>query len=727
MKHVIRSLAVFFLLSSCHPAQECPTIGPWRTAVETQTQKVVLDPDVMRIFSSRSTQKPPSRLAWSPDGKTIAMLEKSLESPDTTRLWLADVEKRRKRPLFLGEDTTVQDFGWLTADTLAVQTRDKIIRASLDGQVTETIPDSSDISRLTPSPDGQWLAYVRDNNLYAFSLRIQTEIPLSVNDAANVCSGCVSWLYEEEFRTQKGFEWSKDSTRLWFRQVDTGEMESATIATEQSDAMETVPYAHPGKNNPRVSIGVVSLNGDATKTVVLPPAGDNDWYLPDVMWHPNGATVLMTRMDRLQTHFELLQCSIGSEPPCESVYTQMDPRWINYPGLPVFTPDGTQYVMRLELDDFAQAYMFDATTHVYRPLTHGEFQVRQIATVDNAAVYFTAGTTDPLNVGIHRVAVADGVITPVNDSPGTHAPLFAPSRSEYPLMFVDTFSSVDVAPVVNLCDKSGTTVFRLDAFGEADYRPPVDVINEFGTLENADGVTLHVHITRPKVTGDLKYPAMVYVYGGPGYQAVANRYNTTFTAWRDMMAKRGFVIFTLDNRGSTGRGRSFETPIHRNLNAVALADQLDGVRWLKKQSYVDANRIGIIGWSFGGTLTLTALLSTENVFRLGVAIAPVTDWHRYDTAYTERYMQRPEDNAENYAATDLTRMTTGLTEKLLLVHGTSDRNVLPAHSFEFVRQCALNGRKIDTLFYPGEDHSIENRKMRAHLFSAITKFIESNL
>lgn len=720
MKKIWIIIVVMALISCGKQVPQCPTVAPFQSLLHSKANR--LDPDVVRIFSNHSTQKPLNNMKWSPDGNTVAFLESQTGEAEGTRLWVVDVEKLRKRPLFLGDDLSITDFMWADADTLLFQSGNKIFTATLDGETTDMLNSETAVDGLSISPDKKYLAYTQKSNLFLYSVASGKESQLTHNDEAFVCSGCVSWLYDEEFETEKGIGWSPDSKKIWFRQVDQRHVPKRTVDLSEPGATETIAYSKAGESNPIVSLGVVSVEDKDFPIKWANVSGDDTAYLPDAMWHPGNSKLLVTRLDRLQTRFELLQCDESLI--CETVFTHTDPRWINYPGLPVFSQDGSAYALQLGLEEFPQVVLFDGDTHGHKALTHGPINVTKINGVTTNAVIFTANQKDPVSNGIYEVAVSDGVITPVNITPGHHLGQYSPDLK----MFIDTYSNVNASPSVHICDMNGKPVMRIDGSENEDYRPPDEVINEFTSFESERGDVLYVHITRPKITDKNKrYPVMVYVYGGPRYQAVMNRYNTTFTAWRNLMAKRGFILFTLDNRGAAGRGREFEMAVHRNLTAAALEDQLSGIQWLKKQSYVAKDRIGIMGWSFGGTMTLNALLRTEDIFKLGVALAPVTDWRRYDSAYTERYMQRPEDNTENYDATDLTRLPAALTERLLMVHGTGDRNVLPEHTQAMWSQFVLAGKQVEMLLYPGENHSIQNQKKRAHLFSEITRFIEQYL
>ncbi|MBN2342553.1 MAG: DPP IV N-terminal domain-containing protein [Deltaproteobacteria bacterium] len=713
---------IVLLAAACSKAPPCPTVAPFQSLLNGNRVHNGVDPDIARIFSGHATEKPPAGFKWAPDSRTIAYLETSPGNDDDTRLWVIDAVKRRKRPLFIGESETVAHFVWLDAGTLLVQTKDKVFTLTLDGEIREVLSPATDIEALQASPDGRYLSYRKQANLFVYKIEDEAEMQLTHIEESFMCAGCVSWLYEEEFETEQGYGWSKDSTRLWFREVDERHVQKRTVDLETIGETKHIPYSKAGESNPLVKIGVVDVT-DGSHTIHYADAvADDDAYLPDAMWHPVRNTLIITRLDRLQTRFDLLQCDEALV--CTPVFSHTDPRWVNYPGLPRFSLDGSGYALNMELGEYAHIHWFDSGTHEHRPLTKGSFQVRQIEAVTNDAVYFAANPNDPLSLGLYKVSISDGTMTAVNKTPGHHEAVYAPDAS----LHLDTYSNIDASPSVHLYDNSGHSLLRIDETEGRDYRPPKEIVNEFSTIESEHGDTLYIQVTRPDTTVKNKtYPVLVYVYGGPRYQAVMNRYNTTFTAWRNLMAQRGFVVFSLDNRGSAGRGRTFETAAHRNLTATALEDQLTGIKWLKRQSYVAKDRIGILGWSFGGTMTLTALLHTENLFRLGVAIAPVTDWRRYDTAYTERYMQRPIDNSENYLATDLTRRARELTEHLMIVHGTGDDNVLPENSMAMIDAIAREGRQVDIRLYPGQPHSISDRASRVHLFSEITRFIEQYL
>jgi dipeptidyl-peptidase-4 len=235
-------------------------------------------------------------------------------------------------------------------------------------------------------------------------------------------------------------------------------------------------------------------------------------------------------------------------------------------------------------------------------------------------------------------------------------------------------------------------------------------------------------LTRPEaLEPKRRYPVLIHVYGGPHAQVVRNAFRPSFQPWRDLLASRGVLVFSVDGRGSGGRGHEFETPIHRRLGKVELEDQLAGVDYLKSLPFVDPERIGIFGWSYGGTMTLNALLKTKDVFRVGVAVAPVTDWRQYDTAYTERYMQRPSDNPEGYRETALAPAAGDLKVPLLLVHGLADDNVHFSNSAHLVDAMVEAGRVLETAFYPGKSHGIRGGRVRVHLFTRVTRFLERHL
>jgi dipeptidyl-peptidase-4 len=424
---------------------------------------------------------------------------------------------------------------------------------------------------------------------------------------------------------------------------------------------------------------------------------------------------------------EILSCD-PAKGSCDALIEERDPRWVNLVGPPVFFGKKSEFLWISERDGFAHIHRFDAEGRQKGQLTGGEWAVRGIAAVDEeqAVVYFTGNAENPLSQGVFRVGLDGRGLTRVSPEGGVHEATFSPDRSR----LVDVHSALGRIPradLLRLEDGQTAVEITLAAQDLGSYHAD-DVIDEVYEIETADDASLWAQLTRPRtMEPDRRYPVVIYVYGGPRAQIVRDHFRSTFQPWRDLMARRGVLVFSVDGRGSGGRGREFETPVHRNLGEIELTDQLAGVDWLKSRPDVDPARIGIFGWSYGGTMVLAALLRTEGVFACGAAVAPVVDWREYDSAYTERYMQRPEDNPEGYDKTALVPLAGKLAVPLLLAHGLADDNVHFANTARMIDALVDSGKLFDLVVYPGKDHGITGPKHRPHLFSVLTRFFERNL
>jgi dipeptidyl-peptidase-4 len=433
------------------------------------------------------------------------------------------------------------------------------------------------------------------------------------------------------------------------------------------------------------------------------------------------------RLDRLQTELELLGCSAETG-ACAPILTERDPRWVNLLGEPRFFGGGARFLWLSERDGYAHVYAVNASGLVERQLTSGKWTVSEIAGIDEkkGVAFFTANAESPVSYGVFRVPLAGGDSERVSAEGGVHHPVFTNAGTAY----ADTHSAIDKPPRVDILkpgDDDDAPPFTVAASDLLPYARE-DVANDLFPIEKPDGTELWCHVTRPAAFDpERRYPVLLYVYGGPGVQAVRDAFHPSMQPWRNLLAARGFVVFTVDGRGSSGRGREFETPIHLRLGAVEVEDQLAAVAYLKSQPYVDPARIGVFGWSYGGTMTIALLTKAEGAFRAGAAVAPVVDWREYDSAYTERYMQRPDDNPDGYAAASLVGAARELRAPLLLAQGLADDNVHFKGTARFIDALVEAGKSFELLVYPGRGHGLKGGQARAHVFSAITRFFERRL
>lgn len=724
---IVLLAAVAAAALACGNKKPHPSVPPYKPISQIGGFETSVDPEIRRIYGNPPVfGKLPRALTWSPDGSRALFLRTGVgENPDPeVGLWEIEAESARERPLLQDPELPVDEFAWIDADTVIVGSSGDLYLVGLDGERTRLTETEEAEQSVIPSPDGRRVAFVRGFDLFVMELATGEASAVTEDGTEDRYYGGVSWVYGEELSTEAGFGWSPDSKRLWLYSVDEIEVAKRTVIASSQGEPRVQAYPRPGEKNPVLRVGVADVSGGSPKVRWMETGEDPDIYLPLVTWNPDSEKVTVVRLDRLQTILELIECDakVGS---CERVLEERDPRWLNLLGEPVYLEKSRGFLWLSERSGFSHIYLMGEDGVEKKQLTNGEWVVSSIAHVDEEGgwVYFTGNPVGPVTYGIFRVPLEGGEVEEISTPGGVHSPTFSPDSK----WFFDVHHSLDAPPRADLFSVEGGRICTVAKNDLGAYSSP-DVVNDIFPVDSDDGTRYWAQLTRPRAfEPGKKYPVVVYVYGGPGAQVVRDHFRTSFQAWRDLLARRGILVFSMDNRGSAGRGREFEIPIHRRLGAIELEDQLAGVGYLKAQPYVDPDRIGIFGWSYGGYMVLKALLETEGVFRAGVSVAPVTDWREYDTAYTERYMQRPEDNPEGYESTSLPERAGELRVPLLLVHGVADDNVHFVNSAIMADAFISEGKIFDAMFYPGKKHGIKGGEWRTHLFSKITRFFEDHL
>jgi dipeptidyl-peptidase 4 len=727
---IIHAATALALVSvACGGKKEGPPTAPHCTPDGRSADGAGVDPEIARIFGDPPvTGRVPTDLKWSSDGKRLAYVRAG-DAPSSRALWVAEIASREERPIISGSDRSVDEYAWLSPERLAAIVDGDLFTAEIGGEVAEIAKTPSPETGLAAAADGSKVAYVRDNDIYVYDFTNRTERPVTRGGTKDTYFGGVTWVMGEEFSTEAGLGWSPDGKKLWFYAVDERRTGHARIPDDGAPGgFRDQAYPKAGEPNPAVRIGVadVSAGGDVPITW-LGTGDDDDIYLPRVTWFPRSDRLAVIRLDRLQTELALLGCDAAGG-ACAPILEERDPRWMNLLGEPVFFDGGARFLWLSERDGYAHLYVVGAGGAVERRLTKGAFTVSEIAGVDerSRAAYFTANAERPVAYGVYRVPLAGGDPVAVSAEGGVHSPLLSPAGNAY----ADTHSSLGAPPRVDVAATGGDdeAPFTIAAQDLSAYRPQGEADNELKALSLKDGTELWCHVTRPKALDPTRrYPVVVYVYGGPGAQIVKDAFHPSMQPWRDALAARGFVVWSVDGRGSSGRGRDFETAIHLRLGEVEVADQLAALSYVKRLPYVDPARIGVFGWSYGGTMALALLADKGHDFKAGAAVAPVVDWRDYDTAYTERYMQRPEDNPDGYAATSLFGRIKELRSPLLLAHGLADDNVHFSGTARFIDALVEAGKSYELLVYPGKGHGLKGGRTRGHVFSAITRFFEERL
>ena len=571
------------------------------------------------------------------------------------------------------------------------------------------------------SPDASQVAFRRGHDLYTLDIASRQVTRLTEDGGPTLLNGELDWVYPEELDLATAYWWAPDSKHIAYLQFDTArEMVYPQVSLLGLRAIaEPERYPQAGTPNADVHVGVVPAKGGDTRWMDLGEA--RGFLIARVHWTPDSSLLLIQRMNRVQNSLDLMLADAASG-GARSILHESDPHWINTNDLFRFLSDG-QFIWGSERDGFRHLYLYGMDGKQRKRLTEGNWEVESVAGVNESrqTLYFVSSETSPLERQLYSIKLNGKDRTRISQGAGTHAISMSPATDYY----MDTFSSLTEPSRKTLHNASGAewAVYR-----EANHKLtdeyevlPTELVN----FKTSDGTLLYARLIKPaNFHAGEKYPAVVMVYGGPGAQSVRNAWPGA--GWDQVLAARGFVIWQVDNRGSAGRGHAFETPIYHRMGKVELADQLEGIRYLIAQGYVDPKRIGIYGWSYGGYMTLYSLLNAPDVFRAGIAGAPVTSWRNYDTIYTERYLGLPADNEEGYKAGSAVEYAGKLEAKLLMVHNIEDDNVLFQNTMQMADAFEKAGKLFDMVIYPQKSHGVGGPVQR-QLLEKSTDFFEKNL
>jgi dipeptidyl-peptidase 4 len=711
---------------------------------------------VERIFSAPSLSGHLARgLEWTPDGRRISFIE---GFGDSAELWTMDASTGEKKQLLDAaalksvtqpeKEKSVQSTGlgriqaenysWAPDGNslLFIGSSDLVLLDLSTKSVKPLVSGDADLEDPKFSPDGKWISFVRDSNLWIVSTAGGDAKALTTGGSEEILKGQLDWVYPEELDCTTAYWWSPDSSKIAYYEMDERPVTRYPIMDMSSPtgAMDYTRYPQAGEANPIVRVGVVSLS--AGQTTWMDTGANTDVYLPRVNWLPNSQSVAIQRLNRAQTQLDLLLADAQSG-KSNSILTETDPYWINVSDDLFFFSDSRRFLWSSERTGYRHLYLYDVSGKLLDTLTSGNWSVASTGgfgpesnsppAVDEKQgyVYFPSAKDDDTGIQIYRLSLKDKSMRRITPTQGVHETSFAPGAAG----FVDTFSDSSAPPRQDLfrADGARVTVLSENKVPElADYHLSP---TEFVTVSATDGTPLRAKMIKPPdFDPSKKYPVLIDVYGGPHVQQVVNAWEGASYLWFQMIAQHGYIIFTLDNRGSAGRGHAFETPIYHHLGKIELQDQLAGVQYLKSLPYVDSSRIGIWGWSYGGFMTLTALFHAPDVFKIGVSVAPVSDWKLYDTIYTERYMGRPQDNPDGYKDSSPVNFAANLAGRLMLIHSTGDDNVHFANTAEVLNELIDNGKyPANLLLFPGRGHGISDRPARLLLFERMASFIFDNL
>ncbi len=648
-----------------------------------------------------------------PDEKTDVLLRTSADKGTSdTLLKASTLSSELKR---------FPSLTWLDANRFYFRVKNQINFGSLEGTYTQTHSwNAEEAENIDIEPKTEAIAFTKGNDLLV-SINGKTT---NISNESNKGIVYGQSVHRNEFGITKGTFWSPNGRYLAFYRMDQSMVTDYPLVSLETLPAESTPIKYPmaGQKSHQVTLGIFDVQ--TGKHIYLKTAGPDEHYLTNISWSPDEKYVLIAELNRGQNEMHLNQYQVTDGAFVKTLFTETDPQWVEPEHPAVFIPGkNDQFIWQSERDGFDHLYLFDLTGKLLAQITKGNYVVTDVLGFDPTGKFVYAMIAD--NVGLDRKLIKasmKGDVSILTPESGVHD-IQMNSTGSY---FIDNFSNISTPRTQRVLDGKGKSIRTLmqsaDPFKEYALSKP-----ELVQVKASDGTILNGRLFKPfNFDASKKYPIVVYVYGGPHAQMVSNRWLAGGNLWMSWMAAQGYVIFTLDNRGSGERGLEFEQAIHRKLGVVEMEDQLAGVNYLKSLPYVDSQRMGVHGWSFGGFMTTTLMTKNPGIFKAGVAGGPVIDWKMYEIMYTERYMDTPAENSDGYETANLINSAKGLKDRLMLIHGTIDNVVVWQHSQAMIKKCVDEGVLIDYMIYPGHEHNVQG-KDRLHLYKTVSRYLMDNL
>lgn len=650
--------------------------------------------------------------------------------PEKTDLVAESVKGNKRVLMTLGELNSLIDgdlnrwpnYRWLDNKTFVLMQKGKRYEIDVEERkVTRILSLPEKAANLTYNGRDAY-AFTRANNLYYSDLR-GNEYAVTKDDDKNIVNG--QSVSRNEFGINGGIFWSPDGKKLAFYRKDETEVSTFPLLdiTTRTGSLNEIKYPMAGMKSEQVSLGIFDLASG--KTVFLDVADfGREQYLTNVAWGPASDFIYIQVLNREQKHMRLNQYCARSGEFVRTLLEEQNDMFIEPQTPIVFLKNNpSAFIYRTDnRDGYNNLYLCSTEGKILKRLTDVEADVAY-AGQDGKYVYYTSAEVSPIENHLFRVDLKTGKKMRLTEAEGWHL-INLSKDGNY---FIDSYSSLRVPRVIELRETNGRTVRELLRADDPTAEYNFGEIT-LGSLKSADGkFNNYYRLIKPMdFDPSRKYPVILYVYGGPHSQMVKNTWQAELRRWEMYMAQHGYVVFVMDNRGTSNRGAAYEKAIHKGCGQAEMADQMEGIKFLKSQSWVDADRIGVHGWSYGGFMTISLLTNYPDVFKVGVAGGPVIDWKWYEVMYGERYMETPQSNPEGYAKTSLLNKVKDLKGKLLICQGAIDNTVLWEHSLNFIRECIKNQVQVDYFPYPCAEHNVYGRD-RIHLMQKVTDYFEDYL
>ena len=714
---------------------------------------------IERIFADPSLDGPaPRALAIAPDGRHVGYLRGREDDQNQLDLWVMDVargstsrlvdsaalvparplsetEKARRERERIAQFKGIVSWRWAPdGKRLLFTLGERLWLVDVDGQhpmPRALTPAGMQVTDAKVSPKGRYVSWIGNQDLHVIALAEGTVTALTRDGEGPVHNGEAEFVAQEEMDRTTGYWWAPDDSAIAFERYDESGVDEVERTEVYADRSTTVKQRYPaaGRPNVAVQLGLVAPSGGRVRWIDL--GKDSDIYLARVDWLPDGRRLAFQRESRDQKRLELVMVDAATLAQVTLLEERAD-SWINLHDDLRFLKQEDAFVWASERDGWKQLYVFGLDGRLRRRLTQGPHDVDTLLAIDERAgtAWFDSNRDDVLQKQVYATRL-DGSTAAlperISQGEGWHEAVFGDNAAAW----IDTYSSPTTPPQVSLRRADGERIAWIEHNELKPGHPwwpyrDSQVLPSYGTLESEDGQALHYRLYKPlDFDPERRYPVFMTYYGGPGSQYVKRNWGNHI---EQVMAQRGYVVFAMDNRGSPRRGRRFSDAIQGQLGKAEVADQLAAAAWLKSRRWVDAARIGVFGWSYGGYQTLMLLAKGGDTFAAGAAVAPVTDWTLYDTHYTERYLGTPQANPDGYARSGVLHWLDGIRpDRLLLVHGMADDNVLFANSTRLMAALQERGTPFRLMVYPGARHGLSTPALKTHVYTLIANWFDERL